>query len=274
MTQKSIDRINQVKDIPKMNDNQNGETPDRFDIVFDRVSFAYGTVSVLKDLSFTVPEKTLTALVGLSGSGKTTIANLIARFWDVNDGKVFVGGKNVKSLSYESLLKNLGFVFQDVFLFDDTVANNIRIGRPNADIDDVIWAARRAGCHEFVSRLEHGYDTIIGEGGSRLSGGEKQRISIARALLKDAPIILLDEMTANIDVENEQKIQMALQELLKDRTVIIIAHKLSTIRNVDQILVIEDGKISQRGTHQELLDQNGLYRRLWNMERVTGSWKI
>jgi ATP-binding cassette subfamily B protein len=274
MTQRSIDRINQVKDIPKMDDNQKGEGLDRFDIVFDHVSFAYETVPVLKGLSFTVPEKTVTALVGLSGSGKTTIANLIARFWDVKDGKVFVGRKDVKFLSYENLLKNLSFVFQDVFLFDDTVANNIRIGRPAASTEKVTEAAQRAGCHEFISQLEQGYDTIIGESGSRLSGGEKQRISIARALLKDAPIVLLDEVTANVDVENEQKIQMALQELLKDRTVIMIAHKLSTIRNVDQILVIEDGKISQRDTHQELIAQNGLYQRLWNMERMTGAWRI
>jgi ATP-binding cassette subfamily B protein len=274
MTQKSIDRINQVKDIPKMDDNQKGETLDRFDIVFGHVSFAYETVPILKGLSFTAPEKTLTALVGLSGSGKTTIANLIARFWDVKDGKVFVGGKDVKSLSYENLLKNLSFVFQDVFLFDDTVANNIRIGRPSASMDDVMEAARRAGCHEFISQLEQGYDTIIGEGGSRLSGGEKQRISIARALLKDAPIVLLDEVTANVDVENEQKIQMALQELLKDRTVIMIAHKLSTIRNVDQILVIEDGKISQRGNHDELVVQSGLYKRLWDMQCETSKWKV
>jgi ATP-binding cassette subfamily B protein len=274
MTQKSIDRINQIKDIPKMDDTQNGETPDRFDIVFDHVSFAYETVPVLKHVSFTAPEKTLTALVGLSGSGKTTIANLIARFWDVKDGKILIGGKNVKSLSYENLLKNLSFVFQDVFLFDDTVANNIRIGRPAAGMEEVIEAARRSECHEFISRLEQGYDTIIGEGGSRLSGGEKQRISIARAILKDAPIVLLDEVTANVDVENEEKIQIALQELLKDRTVVIIAHKLSTIRKVDQILVIEDGDISQRGNHEKLVAQDGLYKRLWDMQYETSKWKV
>jgi ATP-binding cassette subfamily B protein len=274
MTQKSIDRINQVKDIPKMDDSQNGEIPDRFDVVFDHVFFAYETVSILKDLSFAVPEKTLTALVGLSGSGKTTIANLIARFWDVKKGKILVGGKDVNSLSYENLLQNLSFVFQDVFLFDDTIANNIRIGRPTAGMEEVIEAARRAECHEFISQMEQGYDTIIGEGGFRLSGGEKQRISIARAILKDAPIVLLDEVTANVDVENEWRIQIALQELLKDRTVVMIAHKLSTIRNVDQILVIEDGQISQRGNHEELFAQNGLYKRLWDMQYETSKWKV
>ena len=187
---------------------------------------------------------------------------------------MLIGGKNVKSLSYESLLKNLSFVFQDVFLFDDTLANNIRIGRPEAGMDEVMEAARRAGCHEFISKLEQGYETVIGEDGARLSGGEKQRISIARALLKDAPIVLLDEVTANVDVENEQKIQMAIQELLKDRTVIIIAHKLSTLRNVDQILVIENGRISQRGAHSELAIQDGLYKRLWEIQYETSKWKV
>ncbi len=274
MTQKSIDRINQIKDIPKMDDNPDGENLDRFDVEFDQVSFAYETSPVLKNISFTVPEKTMTALVGLSGSGKTTIANLIARFWDVTEGRVLIGGKNVKSLSYESLLKNLSFVFQDVFLFDDTLANNIRIGRPEAGMDEVMEAARRAGCHEFISKLEQGYETVIGEDGARLSGGEKQRISIARALLKDAPIVLLDEVTANVDVENEQKIQMAIQELLKDRTVIIIAHKLSTLRNVDQILVIDNGRISQQGAHSELAIQDGLYKRLWEIQYETSKWKV
>ncbi len=274
MTQKSIDRINQIKDTPKMDDDVGGETLNHFDVAFDHVSFAYETVPILKNISFIVPEKTMIALVGLSGSGKTTIANLIARFWDVTDGRVLVGGKDVKSLSYENLLKNLSFVFQDVFLFDDTAANNIRIGRPEASMEEVVGVARRAGCHEFISKMDQGYETMIGEDGARLSGGEKQRISIARALLKDAPIILLDEVTANVDVENEQKIQLALQELLKDRTVIMIAHKLSTLRNVDQILVIENGDISQRGIHSELVTQDGLYKRLWGIQYGTSNWKV
>jgi len=216
----------------------------------------------------------MTALVGLSGSGKSTIANLVARFWDVSKGKVLVGGRDVKLFSYENLLENISFVFQDVFLFDDTIANNIRIGRPDADSDEIAEAARRAGCHNFIADLDQGYNTVVGEAGARLSGGEKQRISIARALLKDAPIVLLDEVTANVDVENEQKIQLALQELLKDRTVIIIAHKLSTIRNVDQILVIENGQISQKGCHDDLIGKDGLYKRLWDMQYETSRWRV
>lgn len=274
MTQKSIDRLDKIKDIPKMDEDETGDVLESYDIAFDHVYFAYEEKPVLKDVSFVVPEKTKTALVGLSGSGKTTIANLIARFWDATDGRVMIGGKDVKSLSYENLLKNISFVFQDVFLFDDTVANNIRIAHPEADMEEVVKAAQRAGCHEFISNMEHGYETVIGEDGARLSGGERQRISIARALLKDAPIVLLDEATANVDVENEQKIQTALQELLKDRTVIMIAHKLSAIQNVDQILVIEDGQIVQRGVHRELAVLDGLYKRLWDIQFETCKWKV
>lgn len=274
MTQHSIDRINKIKDIPKMDNTSGIARLDKFDITLDNVSFAYETKTVLSSVSFTVLEKTTTALVGLSGSGKTTITNLIARFWDVSQGEIRIGGTNIKDIAYETLLKNLSFVFQDVFLFDDTVYNNIRIGRPEATKEEVKEAARKAGCHDFVQQMDNGYDTFVGEGGAKLSGGERQRISIARALLKDAPIVLLDEVTANVDVENEQQIQGALQELLKDRTVIMIAHKLSTIQNVDQILVIENGSVIQKGKHTELVKQDGLYKRLWNIQYETSRWKL
>ena len=274
MTAQSLKRMDMIDNIPVMSDISGEEEVNQFDISYENVSFAYDSTPVLKGISFNVPEKTTTALVGLSGSGKTTIINLLGRFWDTQQGKIKIGGKEIQNLSYEHLLCNLSFVFQDVMLFQDSILNNIRIGRPSASLDEVVEAAKKAGCHDFIMELPDRYDTVPGEGGSTLSGGEKQRIAIARALIKDAPIVLLDEATANIDVENEVKIQSALQELLKNKTVIMIAHKLSTIQDVDQILVIEDGSISQKGTHDELMKQIGLYKKLWDMQYQTEKWKI
>lgn len=274
MTAQSLERMDMIDNIPVMSDISGKEELDQFDISYENVNFAYDSTPVLKGISFNVPEKTTTALVGLSGSGKTTIINLLGRFWDAQQGKIKIGGKEIRKLSYEHLLRNLSFVFQDIILFQDSILNNIRIGKPSACLDEVIEAAKKAGCHDFIMELPDGYDTVPGEGGSTLSGGEKQRIAIARALIKDAPIVLLDEVTANIDVENEVKIQSALQSLLKNKTVIMIAHKLSTIQDVDQILVIEDGSISQKGTHNELIKQIGLYKKLWDMQYQTEKWKI
>lgn len=274
MTAQSLKRMDIIDNIPVMSDISGEEELNQFDISYENVSFAYDSTPVLKGISFNIPERTTTALVGLSGSGKTTVINLLGRFWDAQQGKIKIGGKEIQNLSYEYLLRNLSFVFQDVMLFQDSILNNIRIGKPSACLDEVVEAAKKAGCHDFIMELQGGYDTVLGEGGSTLSGGEKQRIAIARALIKDAPIVLLDEVTANIDVENEVKIQSALQELLKNKTVIMIAHKLSTIQDVDQILVIEDGSISQKGTHNELMKQIGLYKKLWDMQYQTEKWKI
>lgn len=245
-----------------------------FAIEFDNVSFAYERENVLRHISFTAPERSITALVGASGSGKTTIASLIARFWDVQEGAVRVGGIDVKEMTGDSLLKNISMVFQNVYLFNDTVLNNIKFGRPDATREEVVAACKKARCHDFIMELEHGYDTMVGEGGSSLSGGEKQRISIARAILKDAPVILLDEATASVDPENEKHIQMAINELVQNKTLVVIAHRLSTIKNADQILVLDDGEIVQKGNHHELLAAAGRYRDFWQRRLQAGSWKI
>ena len=247
---------------------------EQHDVEFRHVDFGFDSRTVLKDVSFTIPQNTSTAIVGPSGSGKTTICNLIARFYDVNSGSVIVGGHNVQEFTCDSLLKNISMVFQNVYLFHDTIRANICFGKPDATDADMIAAARKARCHDFIMALPGGYDTIVGEGGGSLSGGEKQRISIARAMLKDAPIIILDEATASIDPENEHLIQAALSELTRGKTIITIAHRLATIQNADQILVVDDGQIVQRGTHQELVAQPGRYRSFVETRQRAEGWKI
>ena len=247
---------------------------ERYDIAFRNVDFGYDERQVLKDVSFTIPEKTSTAIVGPSGSGKTTICSLLARFYDPQSGSITLGGHDLREFTCDSLLTNLSMVFQNVYLFHDTVRANLLFGKPDATEEEMIAAAKKARCHDFIMALPNGYDTVIGEGGGTLSGGEKQRISIARAILKDAPIILLDEATASIDPENEHLIQDALTELTRGKTVITIAHRLATVRNADQILVISDGRVAEHGTHEELLAKNGIYRRFTEIREKAEGWRI
>jgi len=269
-----IDKAMEILDLQSMDiDGEDIET-ENHDIEMKNVWFSYGNKSVVNGISAIIPENKTTAIVGPSGSGKTTVCHLIARFWDVNEGEITLGGRNVKDYSMDSLMKNFSFVFQDVYLFHDTVANNIRFGRPEASMDEVIEAAKKAKCHDFIMKLPEGYDTVIGEGGGSLSGGEQQRLSIARAIMKDSPVIVLDEATANIDPENEKDLMDAIEELTKEKTIIMIAHKLKTVRNADQILVIEGGRIAQKGTHDELMKQEGIYRRFIESRKLAASWKI
>lgn len=245
-----------------------------YDIVFSHVEFGYDERKILKDVSFVIPEKTTTAIVGPSGSGKTTICSLLARFYDVNAGSITVGGHNVKEFTCDSLLSNIAMVFQNVYLFHDTIRANICFGRPNATEEEIIAAAKKACCHDFIMALPDGYDTVIGEGGGTLSGGEKQRISIARAMLKDAPIIILDEATASIDPENEHLIQAAISQLTRGKTIITIAHRLATIENADQILVLDEGMVVQSGTHKKLIEEEGLYKRFIEIRQQAEGWKL
>ncbi len=247
---------------------------DRYDIEFKNVDFGYDSRQVLKDVSFTIPEKTSTAIVGPSGSGKTTICSLLARFYDPQGGSISVGGHDLREFTCDSLLLNISMVFQNVYLFNDTVRANILFGKPDASEEEMIAAAKKARCHDFIMALPNGYDTVVGEGGGTLSGGEKQRISIARAILKNAPIIILDEATASIDPENEHLIQQAISELTRGKTIITIAHRLATIQNADQILVVADGRIAERGTHAELVKQDGLYRRFTEIREQAEGWRI
>ena len=270
----SMDKANSIDDTPVMDIDGAELTPADTSVEFQDVSFAYGDRTILDHVSLTVPSGSITAVVGPSGGGKTTLCNLIARFWDVQSGKITVGGYDVREYKLDSLMKNISMVFQSVYLFNDTVENNIKFGRPDATHEQVVAAARAACCHDFIMALPDGYDTVLGEGGGSLSGGEKQRISIARAILKDAPIVILDEATASVDPENEAELQAAISALTRGKTLIMIAHRLNTVRNADQILVLSGGHIVQRGTHQELMAQGGLYADFVGVRQEALRWKL
>ena len=266
--------LDEVLDIPEISDGTLSVAANQ-DIVFDQVSFSYDQRNpVLKDISFTIPQGSKTAIVGPSGSGKTTIINLLSRFYDIDSGVIRLGNNDIRDYTVESLLKNLSLVFQDVYLFQDTVENNIRFANPQASHEEVVEAAKKARCHNFIMELPDGYNTMVGEGGSSLSGGEKQRVSIARALLKNAPIILLDEATSSVDPENEYEILAAIEELSKGHTVISIAHRLSTVRQADQILVIDDGKLVQEGKHNDLINEEGIYSTFIKARERAANWKL
>lgn len=270
----SMDMANSIDDTPVMDEKGADVVPASSEIIFDNVDFSYADRKILDHVSFTIPAGTTTAIVGPSGSGKTTMCNLIARFWDVDAGRITVGGKDVRDFKLDSLMKNISMVFQNVYLFADSIENNIKFGCPDATHEQVIEAAKKACCHEFISALPDGYDTLIGEGGGTLSGGEKQRISIARAILKNAPIIILDEATSSVDPENEEELQRAIAELTHDKTIVMIAHRLKTVRGADQILVLDDSHIVQSGTHAELIQQKGLYADFVSARQEAIGWKL
>ena len=269
-----VDKANAILNVVPMDIDGENLTPEREDIALSHVDFSYDSKPILQDVSLTIPEKTTVAIVGPSGSGKTTLCNLMARFWDVQSGSVSLGGRNVREYSYDSLIHNFSFVFQRTYLFSDTIANNIRFGRPDATLDEVKIAAKKARCYDFIMALPDGFDTVIGEGGATLSGGERQRISIARAIMKNAPIIILDEATANVDPENEKELMEAVSDLTHDKTVIMIAHRLKTVHNADRIFVVDHGEIVQQGTHDELVAVDGLYRRFVVERKQAAKWKV
>lgn len=270
----AMDKLEALENAEYIDQDGTDIKPTSYDIEFKDVSFGYDDRMVLHDLNFTIPQNATTAIVGPSGGGKTTLCNLIARFYDVNSGTITLGGTDIRAFTCDSLLRNISMVFQNVYLFRDTIKNNIEFGRPDAADEQIIAAAKAARCHDFIMALPDGYDTVIGEGGSSLSGGEKQRISIARAMLKDASIVILDEATASIDPENEHLIQEAISALTHGKTIITIAHRLATIENADQILVIDGGTVAQRGTHEELLEQEGTYKTFIKIREQAEGWRI
>ena len=272
-----LDRIEElfaVEELPDKGKKEINTYESEYVVEYKNVCFSYGKKEVLHDVSFGLKENSMTALVGKSGSGKSTIANLLVRFWDINSGTIYIGGIDIKELPLSVLMNQISMVFQNVYLFEDTIYNNILMGRSDATEQEVIEAAKKARCYDFVMELPNGFQTIIGEGGASLSGGEKQRISIARCILKDAPIVILDEATASVDTDNESYIQEAISELVKGKTLLVIAHRLNTIQNADQILVIDNGQIAQQGTHEELLKQPGIYQDFVNIRKSAAGWSL
>ena len=269
-----VDKANAILELDTMDIDGKEIRPQSCDIELQHVSFSYDKRKIIDDVSLSIPQRTTTAIVGPSGGGKSTLCNLIARFWDVDAGRVTLGGVDVKEYSMNSLMSNFSFVFQTVYLFADTIENNIKFGRQDATHEEVVEAAKKACCHDFISQLPDGYNTVIAEGGSTLSGGQKQRISIARAIMKDAPIVILDEATANVDPENEKELMDAVAALTKEKTIIMIAHRLKTVRHADRIVVVDKGRIVQQGTHEQLMQQEGIYRRFVDAREQAVSWKL
>lgn len=269
-----IDKAQKILDLDTMDIDGKDIIPQNYDIDVNNIEFSYDKRKIIDGISLHIPQKTTTAVVGPSGGGKSTLCNLISRFWDVDGGNIRLGGIDVREYSMDSLMKNFSFVFQNVYLFADTIANNIAFGRENATREEIVTAAKKACCHDFIMSLPDGYDTVIGEGGASISGGEKQRISIARAIMKNAPIIILDEATANVDPENEKELVDAIDALTKEKTIIMIAHRLKTVRNADQIVVVDSGKIAQLGTHTQLMQEGGIYKNFVNARQQAAGWKI
>ncbi|SGT76465.1 ABC transporter ATP-binding protein [Staphylococcus aureus] len=274
MIDMTIDDIEKIKNAPELDENGKNLTIKNENIAFQNVNFSYDDKQVIKNVNFEIPTQTSTAIIGPSGSGKSTLCHLLLRFYDIDDGNIRIDGVDIKDMTLSTLMSKISAVFQKVYLFNDTIENNILFGNPGATKEEIIRAAKQACCHDFIMSLPEGYQTMLNEKGSNLSGGEKQRISIARAILKDAPIIILDEATASIDPENEQLIQTAINELSKGKTVITIAHKLETIKNADQIIVLNEGEIIQKGSHDELIRKPGMYQDFIRIKSKSAGWKL
>ncbi len=270
----SVEKANEILRLPEMDISGEDVVPESCELRAQNISFSYDEKKIIDDVTLKIPQNTTTAFVGPSGGGKTTLCHLLSRFWDVDSGTVTLGGRNVSEYSMDALMRNFSFVFQNVYLFKDTIANNIRFGQPDAPMEAVIDAAKKAKCHDFIMALPDGYETVIGESGGSLSGGERQRLSIARAIMKDAPIIILDEATANVDPENERDLLQAIEALTREKTIIMIAHRLKTVRHADQIIVVDKGKLVQNGNHEELIDQEGIYKRFIGQREFVVSWKL